>query len=799
MGVALLGLAFPASASAAIIGDVVSAGFNARGAALGSGWVVRAGVWAPIVVRLTLEGQTQFNGTLRVRQRDRDGDVCYDYHDVLLNADSRATQEYTLYTLPTVGPDGRVFIEVELLNDDDEIVKMVSGGELASSIRPADAPTVLRDDEYLILEISTGQMGKIARLADRQQKFHPLRGMNVAHLAPGGIPERWQGLEAVDCVVWDEADPNAITNNADARLHALAEWTRQGGLLVLATARHAAALQKTEALGPLLPVKVAALTTLKEAARFRDDWLDLPAEEPEYAEPIPLAECSLRKGAGIRRVFPVPGLERKSPNLDTLIARGRVGRGALVFIAASLRDLIDPKCDPSKFFRSVLEIRTTASEVYPEEPLYKPLEQRIGFTAIGSIYLVFAMLFAMAYVGLSTFGSWGFLKARGWERHNWTVFALLAAVASVGGIAAAQTIRGVGQKLNQLTIVDAIAGEPGATAIAYLGLKTGTHSILDVWLAENYAQRPEPQKTDCFLRPLPASPTSRDSGQTFADQRTYDLRPATAELRGVPLRATLKQFEGRWRGDLRGSIDASVRITERAFPRSETDSDVIEEPCFDNASTITNKLGVNLEDCFLFQPTVNRYRGTVDVSPRSGGERQARYETLVHYLGTIEDGATVPLATRLYFEPDGTRRTWDQWHTSLLDWQNRWGKFAKAALGGGRDDSKIRAGRQERYQEALLLLTALSEYDESATTIKSVYTDQPILFSRERCRPLDLSDILTEDMVLLVGFAKEDPGPVSLCTRRSSPNRAYKRVIPDESCTVYRIIIPVENKSWNGN
>ena len=102
--VALLALSFPTASSARIIGEVVSAGLNVRGTGVGGRRVVRIGVWTPIVVQLTLEGQTQFNGTLRLAQRDRDGDVCYDHHDVLLNVDSRATQEYTLYTLPTVGP-----------------------------------------------------------------------------------------------------------------------------------------------------------------------------------------------------------------------------------------------------------------------------------------------------------------------------------------------------------------------------------------------------------------------------------------------------------------------------------------------------------------------------------------------------------------------------------------------------------------------------------------------------------------------------------------------------------------------
>ena len=779
----LLILSFPAASPARIIGDVVSAGLNARGTGFGGRRVVRIGAWTPIVVQLTLEGQTQFNGTLRVAQRDRDGDVCYDYHDVLLNVDSRATRTYTLYTLPTVGPDGGVKIDVELLNEEGEVAEMVSSGRLVRSLHPADAPVVLSDDEYLILEVSEGQMGTIARLADPQQNVRPLRSINVAHIAPGDVPDRWQGLEAVDCVIWDQADPDAI-NTAQRR--ALAEWTRQGGLLVPATARYAPALQKSDVFGPMLPVHVGSLTTLTEARRFRIRWLGLPEEEPAYTEPVPLARCSLRQGCGARKVFPVPGTEAESPGLDTLIARRRVGRGSLVFVAAALSDLIEGDCDPSTLFRRVLEIRTTSQELLPDESLYTHLEGKVGFGGIGSIYLVFAMLFALAYVGLATFGSWGFLKSRGWDRHNWTVFAIVAAAASVVSVTAAQTVRGVGQKLHQLTIVDAAAGSPEASAVAYFGIKTGTHSVLDVWLPEDYAQRPEPHPTGCFLRPLPVGQTSGASGGAFADPGSYDLRPATAELLRVPVRATLKQFEGRWHGGLRGGIDASVRIIRRSFEKSETDSDTIDELCFDGSSRITNRLGVDLDDCYIFQPTENTYvRGTVNFRRAKG-----KYEIMVHQLGPIADGATFDLAS-LYYDRDGNRLTWEQWHHSLAEWQNHWGKNFAGSLGPRGRDRKMRTAAREPYQEALLLLTALSEYDED-NPISRHYASMPVMFSRERCRPLDLSDILTKDMVLLVGFAK-GPGPADLCTR-SNPKRAYKRVHPDEAWTVYRIVIPVRGR-----
>ncbi|MCK4660879.1 MAG: hypothetical protein KAV82_15270, partial [Phycisphaerae bacterium] len=546
-----------------------------------------------------------------------------------------------------------------------------------------------------------------------------------------------------------------------------------------------------EVFKPLLPVRVGALTRLKEADEFRTGWLDLPLGDVEYSEPIPLAQCTLRQGPGIRKVFPVPGSENRSPGIDTLIARRRVGRGSLVFVAASLRDLTSPRCppdecDPSVFFRRLLEIRTTTRQDYPERMVYKDLESKIGFRAVGALYLVSAMLFVMAYIALATFGSWGFLKSRGWSRHNWTVFAVFAGFAGVVGISTAQYARGVGQKLNQLTIVDATAGTSEACAVAYFGLKTGTHSVLDLWLAEDYAQQPEPQPTSCFLRSLPSGRAMGEGRLTFTDPGTYELRPAKAELLRVPIRATLKQFEGRWQGHLTGGIDASVRIVPRSFDKSRKDLQEVSEPCFDAASRITNNLGVDLENCFIFQPTANRYmHGTVDVSPRASGIRS---EIIVHHVGQLKDGETYKLVS-LYQDANGKWLTWNRWYHSLLDWQNQWGKFARPLGPGFTPKGRTANVSQAHYEEVLLLLTALSEYDEMNSAIRRPYDQQPLIFSRERCRPLDLSDILTRDMILLVGFAR-NPGPVSFCTR-SNPKRAYKKLVPEEAWTVYRIVIPV--------
>ena len=91
----------------------------------------------------------------------------------------------------------------------------------------------------------------------------------------------------------------------------------------------------------------------------------------------------------------------------------------------------------------------------------------------------------------------------------------------------------------------------------------------------------------------------------------------------------------------------------------------------------------------------------------------------------------------------------------------------------------------ERYQDALLMLTTLSEH--YPPNVQGVFGGGHDFLARH-CRQLDLSDRLTEDCVLLIGFA-EAQGPVMLCTRKGS--RAFKPLAGDRAYTVYRFLIPV--------
>ncbi len=758
-------LAWSAVAGAAVVGRVVHVGFPAA-----MGDVVRPGAWTPVVVDLSLQGSSGFDGFLRVSQRDKDGDLAYDRIPVQLRAEAAPQRRYILYcvTGPAGGEAGAVSVDV--LDENGDIVEVISADSNTPvrSLRVSQAPDRLRPDHYLLLALSNGAIGTVAYLegADQRDKFD--RPVHVAHLAPADLPDRWQGLEMVDAVVWEAANATELSS---AQLDALVTWVRQGGHLLIAASRTADTIARSQRLAEVLPVTIGLVAPQAQLNTLRNQLLG-DANSRAYADALPVAMCQTAPGA--RALLTEKAIQA------VLVAERRVERGRVVFVAAELQDLTSEQgLSPVAFYRSLLQLRrprlTEVSAPPSATALFPVLEQTVGFRRSTGVYLLAAVLFSVVYVGVATFGSWRFLRSRDWTRYAWSSFAIVAAAASVLSWMAVQSMRGVGQSLQQLSIVDATAGEARATATAYFGVKTGLDSVLDVWMPSNYAQASEPERTQCYLKPLPTSAEEWSSASSFADPRRYRLVPASALLEDVPVRATLKQFEGRWLGNLRRTLEADVRVGEIS-DETGADDGVL------RGSTITNKLGHTLRNCLLIQPTRDAFLANfADMTPRQD-------RIYVHSVGDIADGETVDLAERIYAAPDGVGvvavETWRK--RTLAENHKNWGnKFVTATLFGGGSDV-VERFRLEDYQDALLMLTTLGEH--APITLQSQYHTSGFDFSRRHCVQLDRGAELAKDRFLLIGFT-DDQGPVMLSTRSGGGD--FRPLLADEAHTMYRFWIPV--------
>ncbi|MCH8243162.1 MAG: hypothetical protein IH897_11220, partial [Planctomycetes bacterium] len=509
---AILAALWTASASYGLVEvNVTRVGFPT----LQRGDVVRSGAWIPIIVDLSLVDKQSFSGSIRVAQFDADGDECFDRVDVHLRAETGGTQRHYLYVLANPSRSQGRFV-LELFNDEGEPVKVLSQGELTFRAFPAEQPAVIGDDDIVILSVSTGAIGRVQDLVGPDQQILYYRPLHIGHISPSDLPELWIGLETVDFVIWDDARPEELT---ERQVAALLEWVRQGGTLLLAASRTAGSLRLTKAIDAVLPVDLGAIVPVHNLPGVRKALLatsdvasarrtgrrdnqrdtDVPWWDVPFDAAIPLVKCEIRAGS-----TRVPNDRNNDSNV---ITRRRVGRGHVIFSAVTLRDLLGSEGSALEFYQELFHLRVLdkSDQAPPDRvTLFPHVVSAVAFATSGSVYLLVAAVFSIGYVLAATFGSWTLLGTRGLRRHSWSAFAITGITASLLSVVAVNSLRGFGETLHQISIVDAEAGDRYGYATVFFGVKTGTDRRLDLWLPSDRLGATKPVATTCFLRPIPA-------------------------------------------------------------------------------------------------------------------------------------------------------------------------------------------------------------------------------------------------------------------------------------------------------
>ncbi len=768
LGLALLAsITMASSARGAVEVNVTRVGFPS----VPEGFVVRPGMWTPVVVDVDLVEQQSFDGQLRVVQLDPDGDQVHDGVEVHLRADSGGARRLTLYALPNLTrSQGRVY--VELISAEGEAVQVLSQGERTFKAEPAQQPSNLSDDDILVLSVSSATIGRVEELTNNPTTAIYARSVRVAHLSPQDLPEHWIGLEAVDHVVWDNARAEDLTQR---QLEALLTWSKHGGTLLIAASTTASSLSLSPTLHKALPADLGELvladnlfdlrrTLLGQPKLDNPSDISRPASTSEwykesFPSPIPVVKCTLRSGAR--------SLADDATLKTTVVSTRRLGRGRIIFSGVCLSDLFSGTGTAPDFFQKVFGFVTTSK---PEERAARPQSlfgnviSAVNFAESGSRYLLAAFAFSVAYLATATGGVWWFLGKRGWRHHSWSAFAVVATVASVFSVVAVNAMHGLVEKVHQISVIDLDSGQAYGYGVAYFGLKTPTDRELDVWMPSDPLNEIEPTASTCFLRPLRPGDDNVDVGSSFADPQTYRVQPATSSIGGVRVRATLKQFEGRWEGPVGGSISGKI---------------VIRASSIQSGSVVSNNLGVDLKDCYLLYAPLN-------------AEQNAGYRSASTLAVPIGDLPATEKQLNLLDKWEAIMRPGLDGKTPTKPWlrdrQQMWSEPLRGLLGfAGEKETGFLLGQE---QNALLLASTLGEFDP--TTLRGFITQGwgATTWSADRLRQLDLRAQLTDDAAWLVGFAA-DAGPIRLARRTG--DRPFRPLAPDArpSWTMYRVRLPV--------
>ncbi len=787
----LLGTSATPQAHAAININITQVGFPAINGTGTNANVIRKSAWTPIIVDLDLIDETAFDGTLRVAQFDGDGDQYFDRVDIHLRAETGGAQRVWLYTL--VNPnrnEGQVF--VELLGPQGEMVEFISAGERVLAAGPVDnnQPVQIDDNAMLVLSVTAGALGHVKALATSDDTTSYFRDIYVAHLGPSELPELWIGLEAIDAVVWDDADPDDLTpRQTDALIH----WVRQGGVLLMAASRSAAAVKLSKRLDRILPIDIGEVAPVDNLPSVRQELLTRPVivegtdssrvpaqrtsndlwfEEP-FPTPVPISRCTLRPGA--TRIAPLDEDEPLS------VARRREGRGHVIFFAVTIGDLLSGGGGARLLFEKLFWINQRHN---PDEygvdavSLFSEVVGAVAFSTSSGIYLLAASIFSIAYVVAATGGVWWFLGKRGRRIHSWSVFGIVALVAAFLSVTGVRAFQGFGDRVHQISVVDLAAGDSFGYASIFFGLKTATDAKLDVWLPQDPSRDIEPADSHTFLRPLPSGQDLFEESTSFTDPIAYGLSPSVGAVEGARFRATLKRFEGRWDGAIGGTVTGNLTSIRRVFS---------------DESYVTNELGIDLTNCWLIHSTKDMENDYDDVAR---GFRSDNYVFAFPIGNLKKDGGKVFVADRCYKPTaDETLNTF-LLRSMLSRAQTTWSRAFRSVLSNiGLGETVAAAGTLADVQKAMLLATTVGEMDPgSLKSVTSQVTGINQTWSRDRLRWLDLRNQFTRDTAVLIGFA-QDPGPTRLFRR--SGNDRYRAIEPEPeySWTMYRILIPVSKGS----
>lgn len=762
-----------AAAHARVIGELAQVGFRVQ-----AGYGYRVGEWLPVLVRLRVEGADLFSGTLRFEQMDIDGDRCAIETPVSLSPDSPEAREFWLYC--PVSQDERESITLRLLDDAGNATPILGeDGNVRMALTSSNLPVMVGSEHTLVLDISEQAVPALTRIdGDETPLMFP---PEVATCPPSRLPDRWYGLEMVDIIVWNRPDVGTMTPD---QIDALREWTRRGGMFVIAVGRHTDA-SKLVGLESMLPATIAGTYAVTEK---NDSLARFMGAEAEAAFDPPLTFAHLVPRSGMHAQFEhALGDDKVADADDTglvseeafdeaavaaddglekrpLVVRGRFGFGEVVMISADLLDVgrVSSEADARRTYKAMLRFRQFPSKPqqafnFNATDLFPYVRTVIDFGTLAGAYLIIAFVFIVAYILGSTVATWHFLQKRKWSHHNWSAFAIAAIVASAISVSAVQAVRGVGASAAQLSIVDAVAGNSEAQARCFFGIKTATHSALDIWLPSDPLGDEAEQQNPCKLKPIPPALFAIEN--PFSDPQRYRARPERARLDNVEIRATLKQFEGRWLGHLDGTLAAEIRMASAAATPQ---------------GWIENRLPVDLEQCELF---------ITGAPPQPALRDQS---ILVLHLGNLRAGERVDLERRIAEFNGFKDGRLDRESTRLASRYGSWSRHYRLMgnLAGGSDGPK--SVDSDTVTDTLLMLSVFNELEP-----KSVSAEFATDFARSRMRDIDLSNDLYPDQAFIIGYTR-DAGPARICTRPAGSDRDFRPIHPRHARTMYRFAVPIE-------
>ena len=580
-------------------GDVESVGFD--------GWY-RPNCWTPMRLRLLSSINDARDYKIQIIQEDLDGDHVSFTRPFTLNGNPdgrRSPERVWVYfrpaprLVPLLAQAGPIPTAEELTRRIRIYICEPNGRQITQIPIPRSAPTLKSLDDLgssafsgsyrgtrLIIGVGTAESQPVL-----DRLYMNARGINeevcFLRLPPGDLPGNALGYEAVDAVVWFNADPAELNSDSTA---ALQDFVRDGGKLVVCQNESWQKIQDSELAG-MIPVTVSgtgtetgpqSLRALAGLADLRglDPWAELNGKR------VAIAQATLKPGAVIAATC--AGDVKEGEAKPPYIARWMYGLGTVTWVAQDLGDkslicqtdlrwrqigwekvwdkvfdwpnqtVTKERLDLATALNndSTQAIRDRYNADYANSMTATDLSQGLlsgmELPSRGGLLVGLAMVFFIGYWLVAGPASFLYLRQKNRAHYSWVAFGLCAVVATgLTAVVVRLVLRGPPQ-LQHVTFVR-VNTDGEAVIRSQFGLYIPRDGRQTIAMAGTDLKR------STYLVAYPLHPKHRGDAAEVLAYQEYEVplrdRNATADPSiEVPYRSTLKKFQAKWVGKLEGRV-----------------------------------------------------------------------------------------------------------------------------------------------------------------------------------------------------------------------------------------------------
>jgi hypothetical protein len=790
----LLILFIPTAAWAQARGQVLSIGFDNH---------YRPDCWTPMLVQLTSQSEDSVDYQIQVVQEDLDRDKVTYTQQVTLGGNvegkSATTENFWVYFKPrsTGGglPDAAMAgTNLNTLNQELKVFLCTKNGKQITTL-PITSTILSADPQHEALDTTRGRK-LILVVTDGTDRpiipdYTPMRGvledLETVVLQPRDLPSDVRGYEAVDGIVWMDADANFLVSGTHTpSLEAIQQWVKHGGNLVICQPPEAFKIRPF-ADANMLPVggQLNGEWTIPMADRTGVDVLYRVAEG-QYPDRLTQKWPDVTAAFKVARV---PALrdtkvdewmqwdDNGVTSYTPWLARRGVGLGAVTWVAQDLGNpaLTDKIRTGWRFVWDRVFGWNNATDIAEDYQIPSNDSKWVLATAIdlgvpllsfeltndAMLLLTLAGFFLGTYVIVVAGILPGFLWQRKKSHLNWFYFAAAAMIATVLTVLLVKLVVRGPPKLEHFSFVRYASGEPTGVVDSRITLyvrqdgdqqidllNTAPHEVSDI---SPFSKHPQYVGNDDIL---PA----------YLEYQIPVHEPSDAQSVSVtiPFRSTSKKLQVHWVGEIKDTIYVPAGMP----PLKLAQGDYID-------GTVVNRTGFDLADIyFVFKAPQATVSDKVDVDDNDMIIYVPNWpKDVLLKLQDVMAGANLINADK--FQLGGKNPAWGHSNVQGAQWQRFWQLH--------HDD-----GGNLNYIEPLL--TDFSRILPWNTTQEY----QRYEFLRREARVLDLSPAINAGKLVICAMAEnKTPLPVPLNVAGSpvagGGKTIFQFVLPLNRSDVYHV------------